>query len=209
MLGQGVEEAICYNLSMSNKSQIADKQFPGQHDGEIVKLVFNQHPLVMRKALIVGLLAIVLGVFPLDFPQVYASDIISGIFLKIALGVPILVLAYWFWRWVGWHYSVYIVTNERIMEIKQKGFFEREVGEWQLDSVQNVNYRVGGFQAVIFGYGDITVKTYIGDLIIPTVHHPMKIYEKLQILVREGGGGMGGSAPSTPLERAAGSTVRP
>ncbi len=193
---------------MSNKSQTADKQFPGQYEGETVKLVFNQHPLVMRKALIVGLLAIVLGVLPLDFPQVYASDAISGFFLKFALGVPLMVFAYWFWRWVGWHYSVYIVTDERLMEIKQKGFFEREVGEWQLDGVQNVNYRVGGFQAVIFGYGDITLKTYIGDLVIPTVHHPVKIYEKLQVLVREGGGGTGGSAPATPFQREDGSTVR-
>lgn len=208
MLGHPAFGGICYNLSMSNKSQTAAKQFPGQHEGETVKLVFNQHPLVMRKALIVGLLAIVLGVFPLDFPQVYASDTISGIFLKIALGVPLLVFAYWFWRWVGWHYSVYIVTTERIMEIKQKGFFEREVREWQLDGVQNVNYRVGGFQAVIFGYGDITIKAYIGDLVIPTVHHPVNIYEKLQVLVREGGGGIGGAAPATPFEREAGSTVR-
>jgi len=194
---------------MSNKSQTVEKQFPGQHEGETVKLVFNQHPLVMRKALIVGLLAIVLGVLPLDFPQVYASDAISGFFLKVALIVPVIVFAGWFWRWVGWHYSVYIVTDERIMEIKQKGFFEREVGEWQLDGVQNVNYHVRGFQAVIFGYGDITLKTYIGDLVIPTVHHPVKIYERLQILVREGGGGMRGAVPVTPLERGAGSTVRP
>lgn len=194
---------------MSNKQQAGDKQFPGQHQGETVKLVFNQHPLVMRKALIVGLLAIVLGVLPLDFPQVYASDLISGIFLKVALGVPILVFAYWFWRWVGWHYSVYIVTTERIIEIKQKGFFDRAVEEWQLDRVQNVNYHVGGFQAVIFGFGDITIKTFIGDLVIPTVHHPVKIQEQLQVLVRAGGGGMGGSAEATPYQKPSGSTVRP
>jgi hypothetical protein len=194
---------------MSNNLHAVDKQFPGQHQGETVKLVFNQHPLVMRKALIIGLLAIVLGVLPLDFPQVYASDAISGFFIKVALGVPVIVFAAWFWRWVGWHYSVYIVTNERIVEIKQKGFFDRAVEEWQLDRVQNVNYHISGFQAVIFGFGDITIRTFIGDLIIPTVHHPLKIHEQLQLLVREGGGGMGGVVPPTPMIKSAGSTVRP
>ena len=208
MLDCGELKAIWYNLSMSDKKQVADKQFPGQHQGEIVKLVFNQHPLVMRKALILGLLVIVLGILPLDFPQVYANDEISGFFLKVALIVPVFVFAGWFWRWVGWRYSVYIVTSERIVEIKQKGFFERAVEEWQLDSVQNVNYRVGGLQAVMFGYGNITIRTFIGDLVIPTVHHPVKIFEQLQVLVREGGGGMGGKAPATPFEKLPGSTGR-
>jgi membrane protein YdbS with pleckstrin-like domain len=194
---------------MSNKLHTDARQFPGQHQGETVKLVFNQHPLVMRKALIIGLLAIVMGVLPLDFPQVYASDAISGFFLKVALVVPVIVFAAWFWRWVGWYYSVYIVTNERIVEIKQKGFFDRAVEEWQLDRVQNVNYHVGGFQAVIFGFGDITIRTFIGDLVIPTVHHPVKIHERLQVLVREGGGGIGGSVVATPYQKPSGSTVRP
>lgn len=208
MLARHIRNGICYNLSMSDKKKTADKQFPGQHDGEIVKLVFNQHPLVMRKALIIGLFAIVLGVLPLDFPQAYASDAISGFFLKVALGVPVIVFIGWFWRWIGWYYSVYIVTNERIVQIKQKGFFDRAVEEWQLDRVQNINCRVGGFQAMIFGYGDITIKTFVGDLVIPTVHHPVKIQELLQVLVRAGGGGLGSATAGAPFHNEPGSTVR-
>jgi hypothetical protein len=40
--------SITYNQSMSKK---VEKQFPGQHEGEEVELLFRQHPLVMRKAL--------------------------------------------------------------------------------------------------------------------------------------------------------------
>jgi uncharacterized membrane protein YdbT with pleckstrin-like domain len=176
---------------MSGKAQEKEneKQFPGQHEGEEVELLFRQHPLVMRKALIIGLLLILVGVVPLDFPQIYDSPGLSGFFTKVALIVPLVVLASWFYRWIGWYYTVYIVTDRRILAIKQTGFFNRKVDEWQLDGIQNVNYEIGGFQAVLFGFGDITARTYIGDLQMKTIHKPAEIHEQLVMAVKRAGGG--------------------
>jgi hypothetical protein len=182
----GVRWWITYNQTMSEKFE---KQFPGQHEGEEVELLFRQHPLVMRKALVLGLLAILVAVLPLDFPQVYSSDKLSSLALKAALIVPLVVFAGWFYRWVGWYYTVYIVTDERILEIKQKGFFARKVNEWQLSGVASVNYEISGFQAVIFGFGDISVKTYVGDFEMKTIHKPAEIHEQLVQAVKRGGGG--------------------
>lgn len=185
---------------MSSKSKNGpQKQFPGQHDGEVVELVFHQHPLVMRKALIVGLFAILAAVSPLAFYEVWTIPWLTAILLKLVIIVPLAVAAYWFWRWVGWYYTLYIVTDQRIMQIRQKGFFDRTVDEWQLDNVQNVNYRVGGFQAVIFGFGDITIRTFIGDLVIPNVHHPVQIHEQILSIVRRAGGAATGPAAGTPF----------
>lgn len=186
---------VWYNQSMSNKKQpTTQKQFPGQHDTEEVELLFRQHPLVMRKALVLGLLAILIAVLPLDFPQVYESPGLSGFFIKVALGVPLLVLVAWFYRWIGWYYTVYIVTNERILAINQKGIFRRKVDEWQLDGIENVNYEIGGFQAVLFGYGDITARTYIGDLEMHTIHNPAEVHSQLVVAVRKAGGGKGSTS---------------
>jgi uncharacterized membrane protein YdbT with pleckstrin-like domain len=174
---------------MTSKTSKEEKQFPGQHDGEGVELLFRQHPLVMRKELIIGLLLILAGVLPLDFPQIYSSGGLASFFTKVALIVPVFVFAGWFYRWVGWYYTVYIVTNERLIEIKQKGIFARKVDEWQLDGFQSVNYEIGGFQAVLFGFGDITARSYVGDLSIKTVHKPVEIHEALLKAVRKAGGG--------------------
>ena len=176
-------------MSAKQKSEQTEKQFPGQHDGEEVQFLFRQHPLVMRKALILGLLVIVVGVLPLDFPQIYNSDQVASFFMKVALIVPLVVLAAWFYRWVGWFYTLYIVTDRRILEIKQKGFFTRKVNEWQLEGIQNMNYEIGGFQAVLFGYGNITARTYIGDLEMMTIHNPAEIHEQLVNAVKRAGGG--------------------
>ena len=174
---------------MSAKPAKTERQFPGQHEGEEVQLLFRQHPLVMRKPLIIGLLVILVGVLPLDFPQVYSSDQLAGIFTKVALIVPLFVFAAWFYRWIGWYYTVFIVTDRRILAIRQKGLFSRKVDEWQLEGIQSVNYEIGGFQAVLFGYGDIIAKTYIGDLEMKTIHNPAEIHEQLVDAVKRGGGG--------------------
>ena len=176
-------------MSKNKGPHEAEKQFPGQHEGEEVQLVFHQHPLVMRKALFVGLFAIVLIVLPLDFPQIYMIEWLPGVLMTIMWVVVALVFAGWFYRWVGWYYTIYIVTDRRILVIKQKGFFDRKVDEWQLDGVSNVNYHIGGFQAVIFGYGDITARTYIGDLEMKTIYKPAEIHAQLVDAVRRGGGG--------------------
>lgn len=162
--------------------------FPGQHDDEQVRLVFRQHPLVMRKALIFGLFAILLVVLPLDFPQIYDIEWLPGRILQ-AIGIVVLgVLFMWFHRWVGWYYSVYIVTDQRILVIKQRGFFNRKVDEWQLDGISNLNYHIDGFQAVLFGFGDITARTYIGDLEMPKIHKPAEIHAQLVDAVKQAGG---------------------
>ena len=175
-------------MSKKRKDERA-REFPGQHEGEVVQFVFRQHPLVMRKALIGGLLLILLAVLPLAFPQVYQSEFWAALCLKIALIMPLIVAAWWFYSWIGWFYTMYIVTDRRILVIKQKGLFDRKVDEWQLDVISNVNYHVGGLQAVLFGFGTINVKTYIGDLDMEVIHNPAEVHEQLVQAVKHGGGG--------------------
>lgn len=154
--------------------------FPGQHEGEKVELVFHQHPVVMRKQLIIGLMAILLAVLPMNFFPQYFNGL-----SQLALTVTVMVFLYWVYAWIGWYYSVYVVTNERLVEIKQKGFFNRKVTEFGLDKVQNINYHIKGFQAVLFQFGDITAQTYVGDLVMPYIYKPVKVHEKIVQVVRQ------------------------
>ena len=182
---------------MSAKPNVIDKDFPGQHDGEQVEWLFRQHPLVMRKALVMGLLAITLAVLPLDFAVVYTMPVLLEWLTRLAVTMPLVVLVGWLYRWVGWYYSVFIVTNERLIIIQQKGLFDRQVQEWQLENIMNVNYRIGGFQAALFGFGDISMQSYVGDVTLPIVHKPAEVHDKLLAAVRKAGGG--GSTQPAPI----------
>lgn len=156
----------------------APATFPGQHKGETVEVVFHQHPLVMRKALIIGMLLILVGVLPpLFWPLAHWAW--NPLFI-----ILVIIAFYWFYNWVGWYYTVYIVTDERLIEVKQRGFFNRKVSEYGLDKIQNVNYHISGFQAVLFSFGDITAQTYVGDIVMKTIHKPVQIHAKMIEVVR-------------------------
>jgi len=74
----------------------------------------------------------------------------------------------------GWHFSVFIVTDQRLIQITQKGLFHRSVVDMGLSQIQMVNYEVSGLQETLLGFGTIMMQTFVGDLVIRDVHHPLR-----------------------------------
>jgi hypothetical protein len=157
------------------------KYFDDQLDDEDVIFVFRKHPVVMRKGLIISMLAILLGTIPSLIKPEYVylfGGLIGGLVLSALLFMP---------SWISWYYSVFIVTNQRLIQITQKGFWKRSVVDIGLPQIQMVNYEVGGVQETLLGFGTIMMQTFVGDLIIHDVHHPAKIQKKLLTILREKG----------------------
>lgn len=160
-----------------------EKLFPDQLDDEEVLLMFRKHPIVMRKGLVYGMLGPLIGILPSAiWPTLGFGWFFGGLFGGIALGLLI-----FFPFWVNWFYSVYIVTDMRLIQITQKGFFSKSFVDLGLNQIQSLNYEIRGLQATLLGYGTILVQTYMGDLIIHEVHHPAKLYKKLVIILRDRG----------------------
>lgn len=157
------------------------KYFADQFDDEEVLFVFRKHPIVMRKGLIFGLLSILISVIPSLFILEYAvliGGFIVGCVLFLLLFLP---------TWIGWYFSIYIVTDQRFIHITQKGLFHRSVVDMSLGQIQMVNYEVAGLQQTLFGFGTIIMQTMVGDLVIHEVHHPATIQKKLLQVLRDGG----------------------
>jgi hypothetical protein len=157
----------------------AGKQFPGQHPEEEVEIVFHQHPIVMRKSLIASLVVLTLGAVPL------AIWPLSNWPWWVFLGGFVLSSIVFLYRWIGWYYSIFIITNERLIQIKQKGFFDRRVSDISHTKIQSVNYEMTGLQATMFHFGTIIVQTYAGNLVLPYIHHPADIHQMLSKIMRE------------------------
>jgi hypothetical protein len=168
-------EGTRYNTLM------AQKYFADQFDDEEVLFVFRKHPIVMRKGLILGMLAVLLGTIPALFDPRY-----SVYFIGLACGI-VLGLILFFPSWVTWHFSVFIVTDQRLIQITQKGFWQRSVVDMGLNQIQMVNYQVSGLQETLLGFGTIMMQTLVGDLVIHEIHHPAKIQKKLLEILREQG----------------------
>jgi len=55
----------------------------------------------------------------------------------------------------------------------------------RLSKVQNISYNIPGFSGEIFKFGTIIIQTFVGDLVIHNVEHPVEIYNKLQNAVND------------------------
>jgi hypothetical protein len=72
------------------------------------------------------------------------------------------------------------VTNERLRQTRQKGFFKKSVVDLELVNIQNMSYGVSGVFATIFDYGTILIQTEAGDLVLSMVSHPEAVYNELE-----------------------------
>jgi len=111
-----------------------DKYFEDQMDGEEVLFVFRKHPIVMRKGLIIGMAAWLVGpLYTFALTYIYANQpdkipSVNFFFISLAasimLGVILIIPS-----WISWYFSVFIVTDQRLIQITQRGLFNRTVVE--------------------------------------------------------------------------------
>lgn len=157
------------------------RDFADQFDDEEVLFVFRKHPIIMRKGLIVSMLAILAGMIPAlikpEMSYLYGG-LAAGLVLAILLFIP---------YWIVWFFSIFIITDQRLIQITQKGFFNKSVVDLGLSKIQSTNYEVKGLEATLLGFGTIMIQTYMGDLIIHEVHRPAEIIRKISEVLRSQG----------------------
>lgn len=168
-------------MSTETKRDRAQKrQFAGQQDGEEIILMTRRFPVVLRRPLLFGLVIILIGLIPWSIAtaNLYSWQGLATGWLLFAL---VVLFFYWLRAWVGWHYSIYMITNKRLMVVTQTGFFNRKVKELALTNIQNVNYQINGFQAAMFGYGEVEVETLSGGggMKLRYVHHPVDFQQAI------------------------------
>lgn len=157
------------------------KAFQGQYDDEEVLYFFRKHPVVMRKGLIISMLALLACTFPsLIVPKMsyFYGGLVAGLILSILFFMP---------SWIHWYFSVYIVTNQRFIQSTQKGFFHKKVIDIALNQIQMVNYEVSGIQETLLGFGTMNIQTYVGDLVIHDVHKPSHVQHEILTILRSRG----------------------
>jgi hypothetical protein len=142
--------------------------FEGQGPDEEVLAMFRKHPVVMRKGLIIGSFGLLIGplaVLVLSYIKPEYVPSVNG-YMLILLASLVLALILFFPSWMSWYFSIYLVTNQRFLQIYQKGFFHKNVSDTPLSQIQSANYEVSGSQETLLGFGTIVVQTYLGDIVM-------------------------------------------
>ena len=154
-------------------------QFRGQHRNEEVLVVCRQHPFVLLHPFLLAtgvfLLPLLVDVFLATGPVLSVS-----IVLCLVLGLVIGALA-----WHSWTNTVFLLTNERVVIVEQKGPLRRELAEIGLANIHQVSHEVKGLWGTMMGYG--TISLYSGGaqqpLLVPHMPDPYELQQEIQAAV--------------------------
>lgn len=81
------------------------------------------------------------------------------VILFLCAGWLLVLWSIFFIIWTNYYLDVWIVTDQRIIDIEQLNLFNRVVSEFRLDRVQDITIKVNGLIATFLGFGDIHIQT--------------------------------------------------
>ncbi len=91
---------------------------------------------------------------------------------------------YAFEKFLGWYFNVFLVTNERVVDIDFKNMLNKHFAEADLSAIQDVSSSVKGLLGTFFNYGDVLIQTAseINQINFEKVPNPEKIIKLLKEL---------------------------
>ncbi|MBI4066580.1 PH domain-containing protein [Candidatus Gottesmanbacteria bacterium] len=170
-------------------------RFETQQDDEEVILFLRQHIIVNVPWLILAALLLVA-------PTVLFPLIFGNLKLPFVIPVSYIIVGMLFWylatagftlmSFLRWFFNIYIVTNERVVDIDFIHLLYKEFSEARLEKVQDLSYKTGGIFAAFFNFGDVAIQT-AGELpnfefdAVPRPERVIATISELVEKVKEGG----------------------
>jgi len=136
--------------------------FPDQRHNEEILLVIRKHPIVYARLIFIYTVMLVLPVvlFLWGLFTVYnLSESTKSIILIFASEYFLFVLAFTLITWLNEEFDMFIITNERLIDITQISFLQRTVASTPLVHIQDATSDVNGFIATLLNYGTVRVET--------------------------------------------------
>lgn len=161
--------------------------FPGIRKDENVLTVIRKHPIVYTKIIAVFILTALLPLYIFlfawfsyyPFSENHTSGIVVGLFACTCILYGLLFTSI---AWLNEEFDLFIITNQRLIDITQVSFLQRTVTTTPLEQIQDATSDVKGILKTMLNYGDLTVQTAAGDASdfhIEHVHDPTLLARKI------------------------------
>lgn len=131
--------------------------FETQDNEEKVVLFLRQHPIVNLKWIMTTIFLLVLPSVFSFFPP-YAN-LPTNFQFVINIGYFLFVYGYALAKFMGWFFNIYILTDERIVDVDFHNIFFRRVSTAKIEEIQDVNIQSSGSFETFFGYGSLFIQT--------------------------------------------------
>jgi len=188
---------------------------PNQRKDEKIELFLRRHWLAVVSILIgftalVGLPLTVGYLFSPQLDLVMSHPIFGPVLVVVGSMYFMAAWLFAFIEFTDYYLDVWIVTNERIINIEQEGLFHRTASELHLTAVQDATSDVRGIIRTLLDYGNVQIQTAgeKGRFVFKNISRPERIKEKILLLVEEdkkkhgGHAGLTENHPAGPLKKA-------
>ncbi len=140
-----------------------DYTFKGKRPDEEIVLLLRHHWLIF----VFNYIPVFFFLLFIILVQAFGPSWIKAADVPVAMNVFYLAITFlwmFFWLtafviWVDYYLDVWIVTNQRVINIEQFGLFRREVSELGHSKVQDVTTKIKGFIPTLFKYGNVYIQT--------------------------------------------------
>lgn len=126
-------------------------------EGEKVLGIFRRHWLLFAIEM--------LGIFALFWVPFLLSMLPAFPILSESVSVflgtlwMLLICMKAFISWTIYYLDIWVVTNERLVDIEQHSLFNRKSSTLQLENIEDITVHINGFWESIIGYGRLSVQT--------------------------------------------------
>ena len=158
------------------------KQISLQPNEKIIT-VLHHHPITYAKQIAITVVLVLFAFFLMFF-------LFSMGAFGVALFLAILLTGvfYGLREFYIWFMNVFIVTNQRIIDIDQTGFFNKTVSEADFDKILDICYSVKGMGQTFLKLGTIKINAAGVKLVVKNVQNVVKVNQILADLIRQSTG---------------------
>ncbi len=131
--------------------------FDSQHTEETVLLLLRRHPITQVPWI---LAAIVLAFLPFLFSSIGLLNFLPPNF-QFAAGVGwyMLLLSFVLESFISWFYNVYIITDERVIDVDFVNLLYKNISSAKIDVIEDITTVSGGVLASVFNFGTVKIQT--------------------------------------------------
>lgn len=162
--------------------------FEGKKEQEIVVLFLHRHWYTLVKKITV---LMILGLLPLlvliVFGQIILADEMIPLFTFLWAAYMMTLWYYLFYVLTMYTLDYWIVTNERIVNNIQQGFFNRKISEVSIHMVQDVSVKLSGVIPTMLNFGFVEIQTAaeISHFLLEEVPNPQVAKDKIMEIIEK------------------------
>ena len=146
--------------------------------------------LLLRRHWVTNLPWILIGLFMFFIPLALSSfQVLSFMPPEFRLMTVIIwymiILAYVLESFLSWYFNVYLITDERLVDVDFYSLIYKRVSETKIDRIQDVSYSQGGIVQAMFNFGTVHIQTAgeVPEFAFEDVPRPARITKVLNQLV--------------------------